>query len=153
MNDLEAVSLICTILANVVVVVSVILIIWQLVEARRATQAQAYSFVVERLQDEEVRDARRIVFKKLKEKPLENWTEEERKTAEKVCHTYDAVGIMVRHKLLPREIVIDSWGNSLLHSWDILAPLVENYRQEFDAIETWDDYQWLASEAKKHLSR
>jgi hypothetical protein len=139
-------------LSDIAVVVSAIFVVRQLIEMRRTTQAQAYTLAVNHLQSEEVRQARRIVFQ-LDGKPLESWSKKEKDAAEIVCHTYDAVGQMVRHRLLSKKIIVDSWGPSLRRSWPILWPLVQKYRQEFDAIETWDDYEWLANEANEAKKR
>jgi len=133
-------------LSDIAVVITAVFLIWQLREMRRTTQAQAYSIAVDRLQDESVRDARRKVFS-LEKKPLDKWTKKDVAAAEVVCHTYDVVGQMVRHKLLSKEIIVDSWGPSLRMSWPILEPLIKKYREDFSAEETWDDYEWLARAA------
>lgn len=115
---------------------------------RLTTYAQAYSATIDHLQNEKIRQARRTVFL-IKDKPIENWSKTETDASEMVCHTYDAIGQMVRHHLLPKEIIIDHWGPSLRNTWPILLPLVQKYRQEFAAPEYWDDYEWLVNEAMK----
>lgn len=139
-------------LSNIAIVISVLFIIRQLRETRYTTHAQAYSAAVEILQEEKVRQARKIIFT-LKEKPLAKWTKQEVEAAEKVCHTYDVVGQMTRHHLLLKEIIIDSWGPSLRNSWLILSQLVNKYRNDFGATEYWDDYEWLVIEAVKFNNR
>lgn len=129
------------------VFVSTILIIRQLSEARRATQAQAFSTVFNILQEQKVRQARKTVFS-LKEKPLLKWTKKEIKAADIVCSTYDVVGIMIRNHLLPKEFIVDSWGPSLIRSWEILNFLIDEYRKE-SGSEYWNDYEWLVVEALK----
>ena len=135
-------------LANVAVVISAWFIVRQLIEMRRTTQAQSYSVAREILQDEKVRQARSEVFRLGREgKDIGKWSREEIQKAEITCHTYDAVGQMVRHNLLDKDIIVDSWGPSLRQSWPIVAPLVKKYRQDWDAPELWDDYEWLAGVA------
>lgn len=137
-------------MSNIAVVIMVILIVWQLSEMRRTTYAQSYSVAREILQDEKVRQARKTVFQlRQNGKCVEEWGESDIINAEIVCHTYDAVGQMVRHKLLKKRIIIDSWGPSLRNSWPILYPLIYKYRTEWGAPEFWDDYEWLAKEAIK----
>ncbi len=138
-------------LSNIAVVVSAIFFIRQLSEMRKTTQAQAYSVALERLQNEKVRNARRIVFH-LKGKPIEKWNKEEIEAAEIVCHTYDTIAQIVRNNLLSRSIIIQSWGPSLRNSWPILSPLIRKYREDFEAQEYWDDYEWLATQAQKARS-
>ncbi len=135
-------------LANVAVVLSVFFIVWQLREMQRTTQAQTYLSAVDRLQAEEVRQARRAVFR-LKDKPLEDWTAEDRQSAEIVGHTYDVVGQMVRYSLLKRKFILENWGHSLRDIWPILRPLIKEYREDWHAPKVWDDFEWLAGLATK----
>ena len=143
-----------TTLSSIAVVISAIFIIRQLSEMRRTTQAQAYGVAREILQDEKVREARRTVFQlSQKGKLPEEWSEKDIESAEMVCHTYDTVGQMVRHKLLAKNIIVESWGPSLRRIWPILSPLIHQYRTEWNAFETWDDFEWLANEARKRDDR
>jgi hypothetical protein len=141
-------------LSDIAVVVTAVFFIWQLSEMRRTTRAQAYGVAREILQDEKVRKARRSVFQLGQEgKPVEEWSEEDIESAEMVCHTYDSVGQMVRHKLLTKNIIVESWGPSLRKAWPILSPLIQKYRTEWNAFEVWDDFEWLANEARKRHDR
>ncbi len=135
-------------LANIAVAISAIFIIRQLIEMRRTTHAQAYGTAVGLLLDEKVRLARRTVFQ-LQGKPLEHWSADQIDAAEIACLTYDAIGQMVRHQLLMKGPILESWGASFSSSWPILLPLIQKYRQDFGAVDLWHDYEWLASEAKK----
>ncbi len=135
-------------LSNMAVVISAVFIIRQLAEMRRATHAQAYSTAVGLLLDEKVRHARRTVFE-LQGKSLDGWSKEEIDAAEIACLTYDAIGQMVRYRLLPEKPIINSWGASFSSSWPILLPLIQKYRHDFGAGDLWHDYEWLASEAKR----
>jgi hypothetical protein len=119
----------------------------ELHEMRLATYAGAYKAIVEILQAEDVLSAREYVFNKLPDKSFKSWNKKDRREAEKVCRSYDAVGQMVRHEFLPKEYVVDSWGNSLRRSWPILSPLVLACREEWNYAEVWDDFDWLANEA------
>jgi hypothetical protein len=145
----QAIGSIWATLSYIAVVVSAICILFQLREMRYTTHAQAYGVALEFLQDEKVRLARRTIFK-LNGKPLEKWTKKETEAAEIVCYTYDVVGQMVRHHLLPKDIIIDSWGASLKNSWPILSLLIDKKRNDFNATEYWDDYEWLVIEAQKY---
>lgn len=138
--------------SNIAVVVSIPFIIRQIREARYTTLAQAYSTIVEILQEEKIRQARKVVFS-LKEKSPAKWTKKEIEAAENVCHTYDIVGQMTRNHLLPMGIIIDNWGSSLRSSWPILSQLVNKYRNDFKATEYWDDYEWLYVKAVRFNNR
>lgn len=144
--DWNEVTAIATAASSVIIIVSVVFLIIQIIELRRATQAQTFATALEKLQNEEIRAARRTVFQ-LKDKNCVNWSEDEIKEAEKVCHTYDSVAIMVRNKLLPITI-IENWKYSLTHSWEILSPLITKYRNERPHPELWENFEWLATRLK-----
>lgn len=139
-------------LSSLIVAVSIVILFRQVREAQKAMYAQTFFEASARLQDEKLRDDRGFVFL-VKGKPLEQWTAQEVASAERVCHNYDTVGIMVRKEMLPKEIIIDSWGDSLRRLWPIVWPLVEKYRRERQAPEFWDDFGWLANEAEIFAQR
>ena len=118
----------------------------QLEQARISTSATAFSKAVEIIQDEACRLDRRLIFS-IKEKPYGRWSNEELAAGERVCHSYDQVGIMIRAGMFPKELIVDSWGYSLRQIWPILKPMVRDYQIKKDADEFWDDFEWLAGEA------
>lgn len=148
----SAVSAIASSISSIIVAVSVLLMLRQLREMREATNAQTYIAASERLQIESVRSDRQRLFR-LAEKPLDEWSEEDIAAAGRVCHSYDSVGQMVRARMLPKDLIIDSWGHSVSTLWGIAAPLVKQYRTDREAPEIWDDFEWLAGEAKEFRSR
>jgi hypothetical protein len=88
--------------------VTVLIMAFQIKEMRRATYATAFKAVYDMLQTDDVRNARRIVLRTLASKPLDSWTDEEKRIAEKVCSCYDTVAIMVRNRMVPVGVVADS---------------------------------------------
>jgi hypothetical protein len=133
-----------------ILAVTAIVLIWQIREIRRATYAASYKAVYDMLQADDVRLARRIVFTRLQNKAPDMWSEDEIQAAEKVCYTYDCVGIMARNKIVPAKYVADSWGDSLRRSWVILEPFVRLSRTQRSSAEFWNEYEWLSLEAEKY---
>ncbi len=146
MTDWTAISAIATVFTGLIILISILVLAWQLREIKRATYAQSFFTAANRLQDEKLREARGTVFS-LKDTQYRDWTPENKKTGEIVCHNYDVVGILVRNKMLPEEMIVDSWGDSLRRLWPILEPLVEDYRKQRKSPEFWDDFQYLAEKA------
>ncbi|MFX0200942.1 MAG: hypothetical protein ACFFCW_32890 [Candidatus Hodarchaeota archaeon] len=146
----QLVAAIASAVSSVILLISVIILVLQAREVRRATYGQSFKTVYEILQADDVREARGIVLRNLEGKQINTWSEDEKKAAEKVCHTYDSVGIMIRSGMIPVQVVADSWGDSLRRSWRILAPLVASYRTQRNSAEFWDDYEWLAREADRY---
>lgn len=117
-------------------------------EMQRSTYAGAFESVFNILQDEEIRSARRLAIRELSHEDFRNWTFDATEKAEKVIYTYDAVGVMIRNEMLPVNIVIDHWGDSIRKCWDALEKFVYNQREERNAPELFDDFEWLAIQAK-----
>lgn len=121
----------------------------QIKESRSAIWAASFLEAVKWLQDEKIREARRKVFELGDfDKGLSDWSAEDRKQAEIVCHSYDVVGMMVRWNMVPMEIIVDSWADSIRRLWPICEPLVLERRRKQKAPEFWDDFQWLAVQAE-----
>lgn len=75
------------------IVLTLIVMISDLRESKRATQSQNILSVVNFLQDEDRRKARRVVMTKLKDVPLEHWTEKYKAAASMTCSSYDISAI------------------------------------------------------------
>jgi hypothetical protein len=126
---------------------SIVVLLLQVKKLTAATAAQSFFSAAERLQDESLRKDRSYLFGlRDSETPASGW---EISRVERVCHNYDVVGIMVRDKMLPKNLIIDSWGYSLYSSWPIVKPLIEKYR-ETRGPNFWDDYERLSKEAEKY---
>ncbi|MET8653914.1 DUF4760 domain-containing protein [Nocardia aurea] len=147
--DSAAIAAAAGVSTAVIALVAATLVIWQVSEMRRATYATAFKAVHDLLQQEELRQDRRFVLTTLRPRPVDTWTNDEIVRAERVCASYDAVGIMCRMKFIPIDVVAVSWGDSLRTSWTILRPLVERYRAERGAPEFWNDFQRLAGRANE----
>jgi len=114
---------------------------------RQANYATAYKVARDILQAQDIRDARKHVFKVLKLKAYKKWSDSDKAEAEKVCQSYDSVGQMIRKKMLPEEYIVDNWLVGLKDSWEILKPLVIEYRTARDYPKNWDDFEDLAKKA------
>lgn len=120
-------------------------------EMKRATHAAAFKSVFDILQAEDVRAARGYVINHLAGMDHELWGSIQVENAEKVIYTYDAVGVMIRNGMLPANIVVDHWGNSLRKCWPALEVHVLHVRKERSAKELFDDFEWLAGEASAKI--
>jgi hypothetical protein len=137
--------------ASVVILFVTAIFVWRQVrEIRHATNATAFKSVYDILQADDVREARRVVLTSLADKAYESWTDQEIKLADKVGATYDSVGIMVKHGMIPVEVVADNWGDSLRRNWRILSPLVMRYRAQRNSRDYWNEFEWLARQADKY---
>lgn len=151
--DWTAIGAIATAATGFIFLLSVILLAWQIRELRLATYAQAYTTILELIQNEETRKARHTLYKTLenpdKQNKPENWTTQERDAAEKVCHSFNSVAIMVRKGMLSKKIIVENWNFALVRSWEAASPLVHLYRKQRSYNLLWHNFEWLAQEAKR----
>jgi len=125
--------------------------VWVLVQQWRAS---AFAAVAERLQQEDVRGARRHIFSagmRANAETLDKWTDKDKREAELVCTTYDIVGQMAKRKMIKKAMVLDEWGDSLRRAWSILGPFVKKRRLEADWPPFWDDFESLGEAAIKRF--
>jgi hypothetical protein len=145
---------ISTAATGIIILGSVYWLAKQIKELRLATYAQTFSTALDHIQPQEIRMSRRRLFHLQKQGlTLDKWTHEDKIEAEKVCQTYDVVGIMVRNGMLPKEIIIENWGHSILGCWNAASGLVEQYRVKGNTPELWDDFQWIANEVAEWKSK
>ncbi len=149
----EIISAISAAVTALITLATALVVVRQVSEMRRATNASAFKSVYDMLQTDICRADRGFVMGELRNKPFSDWTIEERRRAERVCQNYDCVGIMCRHNFIPVAVVADSWGDSLRNTWKVLVPLVSHYRIERNSKEFWDDFEWLAGQAEQFHQR
>ena len=102
----------------------------QLLEMRRSGSLSALRIVLERLQEEPIRQARQRLISDLAKKSFESWTAEEREAADLALRRYNSVAILVENRLIPVAFVLPEWENSLILCWEAGQPLVKAYRDE-----------------------
>lgn len=133
--------------ALTILFLTMVVMIYQVRLSQQANYATAYKVAYDILQTQEIRDARKHVFEVLKLKAYSKWTNKDKDDAGKVCQSYDAVGQMVRNKMLPEAYIVNNWFVGLRDSWGILKPLVTEYRTDREYPKNWDDFEYLAKKA------
>lgn len=139
--------------SSVIMFITVIILLVQAREVKRATYSQSFKSIYDILQPDDVRNARKFVLDELKDRSYQSWSNEDKQIAEIVCNTYDCVGIMIKSGMIPVHVVADNWGDSLRKTWKILNHMVIDYRTLRNSIEFWNDYQWLANQAEKYSKK
>lgn len=134
---------------------SVVILVRQLRAQARQLQAQSFSEVYERLQAEEVREARGKLYE-LDEKKIgfEQWQNDDdsMQAVEKVCQRYDYFAKMVRYEFLPRNLILQSWAWQVDRLWRVAKPFVKGRRTIPGQGHLWEDFQWFAQQSATWLS-
>ncbi|MBU1628306.1 hypothetical protein KKB18_13135 [bacterium] len=150
--DLITITAYGTAFSAIFIFFSACIMLWQSFITRRASNASAFKAVYDMLQDEKIRKARGFVFDELDPDKLKfiDWKnkKEDKEKAEEVCYSYNSVGTICRNKYFPVEEIAKIWNDSLIKSWNILKPLVEEYRNT-RGKNYWEDFEWLAKQAKE----
>jgi hypothetical protein len=111
-----------------------------------AIQTQSTIEIIQFLQQFSQRQSRKIL-RGLNGTPLATWTEQDRQAAEEVCVAYDMAGILIRRGIIPEEIIIENWGESIRKCHEAATELLQDARKQFGE-QFWDDFSWLASRVR-----
>ena len=123
----------------------------QLKAMRKSSQGQNILSLVNYLQAQDVREARRVVRTTLKEKvsKSEPWNDSEERAASLVCSTYDVAAILIRSGVVPSKPFMENWGPSILDCYEILRSYIKNMQlPEKSGPEYWDDFDWFYQQVK-----
>ena len=112
----------------------------QIETARQAAVGQNFLALINLLQSEDVREARRIVITVLVGRSFSDWNEEERRAAAKVCSSYGNAGFVVESGLVPPEFLIENWGPSIRRCYAILRDFIK----DLQSSEKMDSDYWAS---------
>ena len=139
--DWQVTANIATTVAMIVAIPATAFALLQLLEMKRSSRLSAFLAVVDFLQAERVREARRILIS-LKEKKFDDWTKEECDAADLALRKLNAVAIIVQNHLIPVNYVLPEWENTLILCREAAEPLVRKYRNE-RGINYWRQLEGL----------
>lgn len=122
----------------------------QLVSMQETSKAQSGLSLVDFLQEPDVRKARLTVRAVLSQKPMQQWSEDEKDHASRVTANYDVAGALVKSGIAPVDLIATNWGPSIIHCYEVLEPWINANRNRPGAHATyWSNFKWLYEEAKK----
>ena len=157
MNPYEKLNLCLYGLQSVVLVVVLVIYAKQLtamrqqVEAGRgASAAQNLLALMEFLQSENVREARRFVIQTLDGRPLVDWNDDEKRVAATVCSSYGVAGMLLESGIAPAEAVIENWGPSIRRCYKILSGFIREMQGSGNnGPGYWATFDRLAARAER----
>lgn len=132
---------------------------------RNSNDATILAFIADRLQQEDVRAARKRIFglfEQAKKQPqvesgrktasaMINWTatDEVKNAAELIASTFDYAGILSVKSKWARDAVIVNWGHTMCRLWDIMLPFIDHARGElFHDPTRWNHFEAIVREAR-----
>jgi len=122
----------------------------QLKELQDSNQAENSLRIVELLQNNEVRESRKVVRGIPSDKNYGEWTEQEKIHASHVAANYDVVAALLKSGLGSPELIAKNWKSSIVHCHKILGPHIDAHRNgENGDPGYWSNFDWLLEQAKK----
>lgn len=117
----------------------------QLNAMEQSAQSVALLDVIKWISESEIRAARKTLMM-TRGKRLEAWSEDEKAKAKKVCVYYDIVGILIKNRVVPEDIIESHWGQSIIQCREAAAGLIDQTRKEINS-EAWGEYDRLCLKA------
>ncbi|HEY41257.1 MAG TPA: DUF4760 domain-containing protein [Dehalococcoidia bacterium] len=109
--------------------------------SNRTAKMQAYSFVTDTLQKEDIRQARRTLFRLGEEnKKFETWSQLETEEVEKACHTINTVCTLIEEKII-RKTFLKRSETQFKRIWNIVEPYVIERRKKENNPSLWQEFE------------
>lgn len=127
-----------SIIQTITIIIAAGLAVWQLREAARARSLDGFPALAADLENDA--DARLSIYTDLpellaKEKDedkrefISQFSDEQKSNIEKVCVTFDRMGVLVIHGLLPKDVAFSMYFDVVLRIWRLVEPYVQQKRQ------------------------
>ena len=65
-----------------------------------------------------------------------------------LANSYDWVGSLVKHNLIPEESLLDVYSGRVVQAWDLIEPVVPLVRKR-GGIVVWENFEYLVVQARK----
>jgi hypothetical protein len=123
------------------IITTFIVYLFMLISMRKGATGQNILSVINFLQAPYAREARAWVRKHLRDKPYDEWTEEDKKQASLACSTYDVLSLLIyKQMLVPAKPFTSRWGGSIVDCYTICKPYITEMQKPEKAGPTyWND--------------
>ena len=153
----ETVSTIAAVGTFVVIAATAIAAIVQLRHLRAQNQLTGLLTVLARVEDpqfnEWVDSARELISSRISESAyrraiMDGTFERRNKPWLNLANSYDWVGSLVKHNLIPEEALLDVYSWRVIQAWDIIEPIVPLVRNRGGAG-VWENFEYLVIRARQ----
>ena len=69
-----------------------------------------------------------------------------------LANSYDWVGSLVKHNLIPEEALLDVYADRVIQAWDIMAGVLPLVRKRGGPA-VWENFEYLVVQARKYTAR
>jgi hypothetical protein len=118
----------------------------QLNAMRDTAKAQNVQALFDLLTSPSTREALVRVREELRSKKFDDWSDEDKVLASRVCSVYNLSALMAQERLVSLDLVVDNWASSIVDCHQILAPfLAERRKNNFDTY--WSGFSQMYHKA------
>ncbi len=141
-------------IATITTSISLIIAIIQLIREKGNENTASFFYLHKYLSQEQFSLARKKVRTILFKKPYEEWTEDDKEQANRVCASYDQAGILISAGVInpktTKGFLTSSWGRSIIDQYESLnAFLNDKQTPSQTGKEFFHHFTWLYNQAKK----
>jgi hypothetical protein len=131
MNQLEFLAAIASVITAVIGVPSIILLYLSVRHAEHSLRASVYEQAFEML--EKTRQGRHLLYEKVPPEAnadfFDQLSSDDLIQLDEVARSFDKVGLLVEHKILPSEFIFDFYSFPLVLIWHRLEPYIRRERE------------------------
>ncbi len=109
-------------------------------QERETTRSQNMLHAIGLLRDKDFRTAMMVLRSRLKETPMQNWGSDTHHVLH-ICSTLNLVGLLVRSQLVPGQLFVHHWGQTVVDAWEVLGDFVS--RKQRRSPEYCADFAYL----------
>src|SRR5206468_12763273 len=114
----------------------------QLKAMQNGVKSQNLLSIIQFLQEDQNREARDHVIRKLKAKPYSSWDEHDKKYGGIVCSSYGTAGGILKTKIADASLIIEGYGPSIKMCYETLIPYIKDLRKESKPT-YWINFEWI----------
>lgn len=113
---------------TVILAVSVVILIWQIYELRKATAMEGFNTLAAALNSKESIDARNLLYKN--KNNLHSLSSEEIASIKRLIVLLDQLGCLVNRKLIPEREAIEMYWDVVIKCWDSSVSVIQEERRQ-----------------------
>jgi hypothetical protein len=149
-NNSAVLQTIAELLSALITLGAVLYAVKQVNEAKKARVLSAYLTFESRLINERAREDRRYLYEHDFTNPS-SISLADREILERICTTFDILGVLVREELMYRPLVFKPFYDVIIKCWNKALDFIEFQRKDNRRAKTYmRDFQYLFDEAEKY---
>jgi len=98
-------------------------------QEHETTRSQNMLHAISLLRDKDFRTAMMVLRSRLKDTSMDSWGSDTHHVLQ-ICSTFNLVGLLVRGNLVPTQLFVQHWGQSVVDAWEVLGDFVSRKQNQ-----------------------